>query len=41
MGNELIDLCNKIKAEISDESTFHLGIKNLLLLRERLFDTLL
>lgn len=41
MGNELIELCSRIKAEISNESTFHFGIENLLLLRKRLFDTLL
>ncbi len=41
MGNELIKLCSKIKSEISNESTFHLGIGNLLLLRKRLFDIIL
>lgn len=41
MGNELLELFGKVKVEISNESTFHLGIDNLLLLREQLFDTLL
>lgn len=41
MGNELLELFGKVKVEISNESTFQLGIDNLLLLRERLFDTLL
>ena len=41
MGNGLVELCSKIKAEISNESTYHSGIGNLLLLRKRLFDTLL
>ena len=41
MGNGLVELCGKIKAEISNESTYHSGIGNLLLLRKRLFDTLL
>lgn len=41
MDNELIGLCSKIKAEISNESTFHLGIGNLLLLRKRLFNAIL
>ena len=33
MDNELIGLCSKIKEEIANEYTFHLGIENLLLLR--------
>ena len=41
MDNELIELCSKIKSEISNANTFHLGIGNLLLLRKRLFDTIL
>lgn len=41
MGNELIELCSKIKEEISNENTFHLGIENLLLLRKRLFNAIL
>lgn len=41
MDNELIELCSKIKEEISNENTFHLGIENLLLLRKRLFNAIL
>ncbi|QUR49899.1 phage head-tail adapter protein [Parabacteroides distasonis] len=41
MGNELVKLCTKIKDEISNENTFHSGIKDLLLLRKQLFDILL
>lgn len=41
MGNELIDLCSKKKVGISNESTFHFGIENLLLLRKQLLDSLL
>lgn len=41
MGNELVKLCTKMKDEISNENTFHLGIKDLLLLRKQLFDILL
>ena len=40
MGNELIDLCSKKKVGISNESTFHFGIENLLLLRKQLLDSL-
>lgn len=41
MGKELLELFSKIKDEISHESTLRLGFENLVLLRERLFDTLL
>lgn len=41
MDNELIELCSKIKEEISNENTFHLGIENLLLLRKQLFNAIL
>ena len=41
MGKERLALFGKIKDEISHEGTFRVGIENLLLLRERLFDTLL
>ena len=41
MGNELLELLGKIKDEISNEKTFHLGIEDLYFFREQLFDTLL
>ena len=41
MDNELIELCSKIKEEISNENTSHLGIENLLLLRKQLFNAIL
>ena len=40
MGNNLLEQCHKIKEEISNETTFHLGIENLLSLRTQLFDIL-
>lgn len=41
MGDELIELCHKMKEEISNETTFQLGINNLLALREHLFEILI
>ncbi len=41
MGDELSKLCLNIKEEISSETTFQMGIDNLLLLRKRLFDILI
>lgn len=41
MNTDLVTLCNNMKVQLSDETTFHLGIKSLLMLREQLFDILL
>ena len=41
MADELFNLYNKIKEEISNVTTFHAGIDNLLHLRKRLFDILI
>lgn len=41
MNTDLVTLCNNMKVQLSDETTFHLGIKSLLMLREPLFDILL
>ena len=30
MGNNLLEQCHKIKEEISNETTFHLGIEKLI-----------
>ncbi|GAA6257260.1 hypothetical protein F070042J6_31120 [Bacteroides sp. f07] len=40
MGDELCKLCLNIKDELSSETTFQVGIDNLLLLRRRLFNIL-
>lgn len=40
MGDEQSKLCLNIKDEISSETTFQMGIDNLLLLRRRLFNVL-
>lgn len=41
MDNNLLELFHKVKEEISNETTFHLGIEDLLSLRNELFDMLL
>ena len=41
MNNDLVTLCNNMKAQVSNETTFHLGIKSLFMLRQQLFDILL
>lgn len=41
MNPDLVTLCNNMKVQISNETTFHVGIKSLLMLRQQLFDILL
>lgn len=41
MNTDLVTLCNNMKVQISNETTFHFGIKSLLMLRQQLFDILL